>query len=124
MNRRPPRSTRTDTLFPYTTLFRSIDDIVAPRHAIIDKLGFAILSDTEHCRRFADRNAWRKLDKCLPPIVEGPNGPPCRFVARDRLVEIQQFDPQTRRDRHRRRDRNTTRPNSSPYSATLMPSSS
>src|SRR3546814_4484901 len=27
MIRRPPRSTRTDTLFPYTTLFRS------PRHA-------------------------------------------------------------------------------------------
>src|SRR3546814_8802573 len=24
MHRRPPRSTRTDTLFPYTTLFRSI----------------------------------------------------------------------------------------------------
>src|SRR3546814_19652066 len=24
MSRRPPRSTRTDTLFPYTTLFRSI----------------------------------------------------------------------------------------------------
>src|SRR3546814_20441934 len=24
MKRRPPRSTRTDTLFPYTTLFRSI----------------------------------------------------------------------------------------------------
>src|SRR3546814_9827214 len=24
MDRRPPRSTRTDTLFPYTTLFRSI----------------------------------------------------------------------------------------------------
>src|SRR3546814_16623257 len=28
MIRRPPRSTRTDTLFPYTTLFRS-----HPRHA-------------------------------------------------------------------------------------------
>src|SRR3546814_11470893 len=28
MIRRPPRSTRTDTLFPYTTLFRS--DLVAP----------------------------------------------------------------------------------------------
>src|SRR3546814_17979712 len=26
MIRRPPRSTRTDTLFPYTTLFRSPDD--------------------------------------------------------------------------------------------------
>src|SRR3546814_12093909 len=29
MIRRPPRSTRTDTLFPYTTLFRS-GEIVAP----------------------------------------------------------------------------------------------
>src|SRR3546814_8353714 len=27
MIRRPPRSTRTDTLFPYTTLFRSYDKI-------------------------------------------------------------------------------------------------
>src|SRR3546814_13489369 len=27
MIRRPPRSTRTDTLFPYTTLFRSIEEI-------------------------------------------------------------------------------------------------
>src|SRR3546814_9312371 len=31
MMRRPPRSTRTDTLFPYTTLFRSA--IAAPRTA-------------------------------------------------------------------------------------------
>src|SRR3546814_16078052 len=30
MIRRPPRSTRTDTLFPYTTLFRSLAD-EAPR---------------------------------------------------------------------------------------------
>src|SRR3546814_7415161 len=28
MNRRPPRSTRTDTLFPYTTLFRS--EVIGP----------------------------------------------------------------------------------------------
>src|SRR3546814_7323511 len=27
MIRRPPRSTRTDTLFPYTTLFRSLFDL-------------------------------------------------------------------------------------------------
>src|SRR3546814_4112407 len=27
MIRRPPRSTRTDTLFPYTTLFRSVTDL-------------------------------------------------------------------------------------------------
>src|SRR3546814_2677282 len=30
MIRRPPRSTRTDTLFPYTTLFRSVCDLQAP----------------------------------------------------------------------------------------------
>src|SRR3546814_15352583 len=29
MIRRPPRSTRTDTLFPYTTLFRSLEPFVA-----------------------------------------------------------------------------------------------
>src|SRR3546814_4156061 len=29
MIRRPPRSTRTDTLFPYTTLFRSLEQTVA-----------------------------------------------------------------------------------------------
>src|SRR3546814_9157887 len=28
MIRRPPRSTRTDTLFPYTTLFRSVGRLV------------------------------------------------------------------------------------------------
>src|SRR3546814_13106548 len=31
MIRRPPRSTRTDTLFPYTTLFRSQADYVVRR---------------------------------------------------------------------------------------------
>src|SRR3546814_10040184 len=38
MIRRPPRSTRTDTLFPYTTLFRSNGDAVA-LGALIDRLG-------------------------------------------------------------------------------------
>src|SRR3546814_12312713 len=31
IRRRPPRSTRTDTLFPYTTLFRSLQQ---PQHAV------------------------------------------------------------------------------------------
>src|SRR3546814_18478856 len=34
MKRRPPRSTRTDTLFPYTTLFRSNWLIIKPRGTI------------------------------------------------------------------------------------------
>src|SRR3546814_16898332 len=32
MIRRPPRSTRTDTLFPYTTLFRSVRTQIAHLH--------------------------------------------------------------------------------------------
>src|SRR3546814_10734816 len=32
MIRRPPRSTRTDTLFPYTTLFRSLRALQGARH--------------------------------------------------------------------------------------------
>src|SRR3546814_15342833 len=39
MLRRPPRSTRTDTLFPYTTLFRSNRHIFTP--------GFRVFSDPE-----------------------------------------------------------------------------
>src|SRR3546814_10933400 len=38
MIRRPPRSTRTDTLFPYSTLFRSGLGIFADDHAFIDRL--------------------------------------------------------------------------------------
>src|SRR3546814_10195115 len=37
MNRRPPRSTRTDTLFPYTTLFRSQRDD-RPGEVVQDRL--------------------------------------------------------------------------------------
>src|SRR3546814_6254574 len=41
MIRRPPRSTRTDTLFPYTTLFRSaILEPDAHPVLIFDQLGF------------------------------------------------------------------------------------
>src|SRR3546814_10925498 len=40
MIRRPPRSTRTDTLFPYTTLFRSaVDDRRRNRAGVHDEAG-------------------------------------------------------------------------------------
>src|SRR3546814_16369034 len=38
MIRRPPRSTRTDTLFPYTTLFRSFTDY-GPAYAAFAEAG-------------------------------------------------------------------------------------
>src|SRR3546814_11464869 len=36
MIRRPPRSTRTDTLFPYTTLFRSVG-VKSLRQKVVDR---------------------------------------------------------------------------------------
>src|SRR3546814_8058506 len=45
MIRRPPRSTRTDTLFPYTTLFRSADRDHQPLH---HRIHARIGGDPEH----------------------------------------------------------------------------
>src|SRR3546814_12969295 len=36
MIRRPPRSTRTDTLFPYPTLFRSLIELPVVRPSVIE----------------------------------------------------------------------------------------
>src|SRR3546814_2310977 len=59
MIRRPPRSTRTDTLFPYTTLFRSV------------------YSSIDHGGRYAFANQpgivhWNlaQLAQCLLPILD------------------------------------------------------
>src|SRR3546814_8574887 len=44
MIRRPPRSTRTDTLFPYTTLFRSHPDPAArPFAGVVDEIAEHLL---------------------------------------------------------------------------------
>src|SRR3546814_6117944 len=46
MIRRPPRSTRTDTLFPYTTLFRAIGNAVDAQD-FVDFFGTDIVPDTD-----------------------------------------------------------------------------
>src|SRR3546814_4346577 len=38
MRTRPPRSTRTDALIPYTTLFRSFDNVVWPRVCVLSHI--------------------------------------------------------------------------------------
>src|SRR3546814_12749370 len=62
MIRRPPRSTRTDTLFPYTTLFRSLEptfgginleDIKAPECFIVERklrerMKITVFHDDQH----------------------------------------------------------------------------
>src|SRR3546814_10636826 len=51
MIRRPPRSTRTDTLFPYTTLFRSPQFLAQPQ----DRLFGPHRAFERIARRIADR---------------------------------------------------------------------
>src|SRR3546814_9944366 len=62
MIRRPPRLTRTDTLFPYTTLFRSAGAGRA-RPALADRAGRsgepAVLARDEEPARLADRHLDR-----------------------------------------------------------------
>src|SRR3546814_15758529 len=48
MVRRPPRSTRPDTPFPYTTLFRSYDGLQEPAMLLRAVLPFRRTSKREH----------------------------------------------------------------------------
>src|SRR3546814_16837843 len=58
MIRRPPRSTRTDTLVPYTTLFRS-RRVVRPQHEV-DALAFQFVAHRLNARAaHADAGADR-----------------------------------------------------------------
>src|SRR3546814_7548097 len=72
MLRRPPRSTRTDTLFPYTTLFRS-----RPRHLADDRLD----ARRQQPRRLGDR------DDSL--LVRGPVYPPAAHRSEEHTSELQ-----------------------------------
>src|SRR3546814_16916637 len=102
MIRRPPRSTRTDTLFPYTTLFRSdlapvlqvdVDD---GRHLVVAGL-LRLLADVE-----VDLLDHR-LDVRPPDHLVGEFGQPgMALQQQDRHAEL-----------HRELDRKSTRLNSS-----------
>src|SRR3546814_2037567 len=72
MVRRPPRSTRTDTLFPYTTLFRS-DSQLARMHSGIRKVLSTISiiatpsTPSAHWKR-PNRSARSTNCHCAPPM--------------------------------------------------------
>src|SRR3546814_9175848 len=59
MIRRPPRSTRTDTLFPYTTLFRSrrsaLRQAASAVHDVPETEGIAKITARFRLRRFRAR---------------------------------------------------------------------
>src|SRR3546814_16291134 len=52
MIRRPPRSTRTDTLFPYTTLFRAELPVIVAKDELVDRLRAVVEARDQ---RLADR---------------------------------------------------------------------
>src|SRR3546814_1611255 len=80
MIRRPPRSTRTDTLFPHTTLFRSYYQAAAgpggtragPRHL----QGLALLGRLDRRRANGDRPVARRRGAWRDPIP-AHCGDPC-----------------------------------------------
>src|SRR3546814_10287364 len=84
MIRRPPRSTRTDTLFPYTTLFRSeqqflmdaVNYIEAAAHIAVGEALAPIVVDEEDREK---RGLGGPVDIGLDAIVVHPGGPqrPC-----------------------------------------------
>src|SRR3546814_10814382 len=59
MIRRPPRSTRTDTLFPYTTLFRSIS---ALSKASPEQLANAVARVKAEARGDSAKRYYRRMD--------------------------------------------------------------
>src|SRR3546814_7612480 len=59
MIRRPPRSTRTDTLFPYTTLFRSDHGTDLHRASDSKQPGLCGLEGSQSCRPGTAPDLWR-----------------------------------------------------------------
>src|SRR3546814_6992250 len=73
MIRRPPRSTRTDTLFPYTTLFRSVKTNVWVREGgQLIRAGTVVGRGTE--TKLGDVRVFTRLDNVLRSITAAPRG--------------------------------------------------
>src|SRR3546814_16118284 len=79
MIRRPPRSTRTDTLFPYTTLFRSLGARLAAVHLL------GALDDVE--QRGVFRAGLRRQD--APPGVHEVLGGHRRAIGPDMVAQLE-----------------------------------
>src|SRR3546814_19194600 len=70
MIRRPPRSTRTDTPFPYTTLFRSDPDVAIVEDGVVLTIGLGdlveALRDQVGADAVAGHEGKRRLEEVEP----------------------------------------------------------
>src|SRR3546814_16776918 len=80
MIRRPPRSTRTDTLFPYTTLFRSRHEVGAPARAGLGDREHLLLGAGEDLAAFATLGLEAVVDDARADLDQLPQH---RLVAHD-----------------------------------------
>src|SRR3546814_2247008 len=71
MSRRPPRSTRTDTLFPYTTLFRS--RVVFDAHSPTEREGAVDFADLRDLKAARFREARRREEQKLEELSDRIN---------------------------------------------------
>src|SRR3546814_5809849 len=107
MIRRPPRSTRTDTLFPYTTLFRSVDldqpvRLAADRRAAVPRARAGVM-DGHRTRRILDHIARtgraRVIDLDHPPRVADADRLDDRVLAAFAQLPAALFEPVEHRQR-------------------------
>src|SRR3546814_3807000 len=118
MIRRPPISTRTDTLFPYTTLFRSngVESIaeallgydglsiaVSRKGEVLDvtkeQLFLALASEVPQNGKVVANpyTKWSEIDSSLPDIKIQVFGPPPTSGTRDAFVELVMQDRKSTR---------------------------
>src|SRR3546814_8323593 len=76
MIRRPPRSTRTDTLFPYTTLFRSLTQVADPEIPVLSIVDLGLVRDVA----FEDQT-------CVVTITPTYSGCPAMLVIEADIVK-------------------------------------
>src|SRR3546814_11069236 len=95
MIRRPPRSTRTDTLFPYTTLFRSaiLTSLAPKERAAILGSDAELADDLE----VAVRRGWCEDQARTAPDVMGVGVPPVCGERRFGLAVAGPVSPEERR---------------------------
>src|SRR3546814_4720170 len=95
MIRRPPRSTRTDTLFPYTTLFRSCATSLIQRKQIFIVLALCYgrwsLAQTllEECLRSKSYLLWEVKDKDLQYLQIARTTGKCSLRSEEHTSELQ-----------------------------------